>query len=214
LLNRSLNNFTIVCHDIVFILKNTLYKSSRCGRISNEAEISRVKIIPEVFRRGDTLRVDATGNDIDGDEVALSYEWTKNGEPAGKGRQLEVVVKRGDKISVKITPFDGTDYGRAGILQRDIVNLPPHITDNRKYIFDGKRYSQQIIASDPDGDSLTYSLKKAPGGMLIDSSSGIITWDVPAHFLGKASFTVAVTDGHDGEATQDLALEIKAEQKK
>jgi hypothetical protein len=88
------------------------------------------------------------------------------------------------------------------------------ITDNRKYLFDGKRYSHQINATDPDGDSLTYSLKKAPSGMRIDSSSGLITWDVPSDFTGKALFTVAAADGHGGEVTQDLTLEIKPEQKK
>ncbi len=177
-------------------------------------DISRVKIMPEVFKPGDTLSVDASGTDVDGDEVTLSYEWTKNGEPAGNSRQIQLSLKRGDKLSVKITPFDGTDYGRSGVLNREIVNLPPMITDNRKYLFDGKRYSHQINATDPDGDSLTYSLKKAPSGMRIDSSSGLITWDVPSDFIGKASFAVAVADGHGGEATQDLTLEIKPEQKK
>jgi len=177
-------------------------------------EISKVKIMPEVFKPGDTLSVDASGTDVDGDEVTLSYEWTKNGEPAGSSRQIQLSLKRGDKLSVKITPFDGTDYGRSGVLRRELVNLPPMITDNRKYLFDGKRYSHQINAVDPDGDSLTYSLKKAPSGMRIDSSSGVITWDVPSDFTGKASFAVAVADGHGGEAAQDLTLEIKPEQKK
>jgi hypothetical protein len=177
-------------------------------------EISRVKIMPEVFKPGDTLSVDALGTDIDGDEVALSYEWMKNGEPAGNNRQIQMSLKRGDKISVKITPYDGTVYGKAGILHREIVNLPPKITDNRKYSFDGKRYSHQINAADPDGDGLTFSLKKSPAGMNIDSSSGLITWNVPSDFIGKATFIVAVADGHGGEATQELALEIKPEQKK
>jgi hypothetical protein len=189
--------------------------SSNIVQIGNSPpELSKVKIMPEVFKPGDTLSVDASGTDIDGDEATLSYEWTKNGEPAGSSRQIQLSLKRGDKISVKITPFDGTDYGRSGVLNREIVNLPPMITDNRKYLFDGKRYSQQINATDPDGDSLTYSLKKALSGMRIDSSNGLITWDVPSDFIGKASFTVAVADGHGGEATQDLTLEIKPEQKK
>jgi len=177
-------------------------------------EISRVKIMPEVFKPGDTLSVDAFGTDVDGDEVILSYEWTKNGEPAGNSRQIQTSLKKGDKISVKIIPFDGAVYGQAGILHREIVNLPPIITDNRKYHFDGKSYSHQINAADPDGDALAYSLKKAPSGMRIDSSSGLITWDVPSDFVGKALITVAVADGHGGEATQDLTLEIKPEQKK
>lgn len=177
-------------------------------------EISRVKIMPEVFKPGDALSVDVSGMDRDGDDVSFLYEWTKNGEPAGSEPQLQVPIRRGDKISVKITPFDGTDYGRAGILHREIMNLPPIIVDDRKYVFDGKRYSHQIRATDPDGDNLTYALKAAPPGMKIDPPSGLITWDVPPHFTGKATFTVSVTDGYGGESTQPLTLEIKEEQKK
>jgi hypothetical protein len=177
-------------------------------------ELSMIKIMPEVFKPGDTLSVDVAGTDADGDEVALSYEWTKNGESAGNSRQMQGILKKGDKISVKITTFDGTDYGRSGILHREIVNIPPMITDNRKYLFDGKRYSHQISASDPDGDPLAYSLKNAPKGMQINSSSGLIVWDVPPDFIGKASFSVSVSDNRGGESTQELSLEIKPEQKK
>ncbi len=188
---------------------------SNIVRIGNSPpEISRVKIIPEVFTTGDSLGVDVTGTDRDGDEVSFSYEWTKNGEPVGSGRQLNVPIQRGDKISVKITPFDGTDYGRVGTLHREILNLPPIITDAGKYTFDGKRYTHQIRAGDPDGDRLTYALKSAPAGMNIDAASGLILWDVPPHFTGKASFTVSVSDGHGGEATQPFTLDITEEQKK
>jgi len=176
-------------------------------------EISRVKIVPEVLKPGDFLGVDAAGTDIDGDDVTLSYQWTKNGESAGEGWQLRTHLKRGDKISVTITPFDGTDYGRAGTIKREIVNMPPTISDDRKYLFDGKRYSQQVHATDPDGDDLAFSLRNAPAGMKIDPSSGDITWDVPNEFIGKASFTIVVNDGHGGEATQLFTLEIKQEQK-
>jgi len=176
-------------------------------------EISKVKILPEVFKPGDTLYVEVSGSDIDGDEVTISYEWTKNGQPAGRDKQIEVPIKRGDKVSVKITPFDGEVYGRSIILHREIVNLPPMIIENKKFTFDGKVYSYQVIATDPDGDKLTYSIKAAPAGMSIDSSTGLIQWNVPPEFQGKATFTVSVADGHGGEALQSFTLEIMPEKR-
>ena len=175
-------------------------------------EISKVRILPEVvWKPGDTLSVEVSGTDIDGDEVTISYEWTKNGEPAGNGKRIEVPLKRGDKVSVKITPFDGEVYGRSVILHREIRNLPPMIIDDKKFNFDGKVYSYQVMATDPDGDTLTYSLKTAPAGMTVNPTTGQISWNVPPDFKGKASFGVSVTDGNGGEVLQNLTFSITPE---
>jgi len=175
--------------------------------------ISKVKILPEVFKPGDTLSLEVSTSDVDGDEVTVSYEWTKNGEPAGNSKRIEAPLKRGDKVSVKITPFDGEAYGRSGFLDREIINLPPMIIEDKKFNFDGKIYTYQIKATDPDGDTLTYSLKSAPAGMTIDPSKGLIKWNVPPEFTGKTPITVSVTDGHGGESLQSLILEIRPEKK-
>jgi hypothetical protein len=174
-------------------------------------DISKIRILPEVFNPGDTLSVEASGSDRDGDDVTISYKWTKNGEPAGNSKQIEVPLKRGDKVDIKITPFDGEAYGRSVILHREIVNLPPMIVEDKNYNFDGKVYTYQIKATDPDGDNLIYSLKAAPSGMTIESSTGLIKWDMPLEFKGKTSFIVLVNDEHGGEATQSFNIEIKPE---
>ena len=173
--------------------------------------ISKVKILPEVFKPGDTLSVEASGSDRDGDEVTISYEWTKNGEPAGNNKEIDVPLKRGDKVDIKITPFDGETYGRSVILRREILNLPPMIIEDKKYNFDGKVYSYQVKAADPDGDPLSYFLKTAPSGMTIDPLTGLIKWNVPPEFKGKTPITVSVNDGHGGEALHSLTLEIMPE---
>ena len=171
--------------------------------------ISKVRILPEVFKPGDTLSVEAFGSDADKDEVTISYEWTKNGEPAGNTNKIGVSPKRGDKIDVKITPFDGEAYGRSVILHREIKNMPPMVVEYKEVGFDGKNYSCQVTATDPDDDALTYSLKTAPPDMKIDPSTGLIKWNVPPDFKGKTPITVGVNDGHGGEALQGLTIEIK-----
>jgi hypothetical protein len=173
-------------------------------------EITRVKILPEIFKPGDTLSVDVSGKDADGDEVAIAYEWSKNGEPAGKGKQLEAPVKRGDKIAVMITPFDGEVNGAAVILRREIKNMPPMIVEDNKFRFDGDSYIHHIKAADPDGDVLTYSLKVAPAGMTINSSTGLIQWNILQDLNKKIPITVSVTDGNGGETSQSFTLEITA----
>jgi hypothetical protein len=171
-------------------------------------EITKVKIMPEVFKPGDTWWVDVAGSDPDGDAVTFLYEWKRNGGPAGKGRMLESQMKRGDKISVRITPYDGTDYGRPVFWERELANMPPWMSEEKKINFDGKVLTCQITASDPDGDPLVYSLKAAPQGMTINPSTGLITWNVPRDFQGTASVTAAVNDGHGGEASHTFSIAV------
>lgn len=171
-------------------------------------EITRVAFTPKVFRPGDRLGVNVKGTDPDGDEVTMRYQWTKNGQPAGDGEEIDGQVRRGDKIEVRIVPFDGEIGGTPIVLKRKIGNMPPMIEKNGKFHFDGGICTYQVRATDPDGDTLTYSLKDAPSGMTIDPATGAIRWDVPQSFSGKATFTVIVKDGHGGRSSQQLTLTV------
>ena len=87
-------------------VKGNEIRSDQITIMNAPPEIARLKIIPEVLKPGDTLSIDAEGKDIDGDSVSFLFEWTRNGEPAGKSSKIETPLKRGDKVSVKVTPFD------------------------------------------------------------------------------------------------------------
>ena len=173
-------------------------------------EIRSVKLTPEIFKPGDMLGVDVVTFDIDGDPVTSLYEWTRNGEPAGTGKSIEMPLHRGDAIAVKITPFDGTDYGAPVMLQREIRNMPPIIVEHKDSSFDGTVYTYQVKASDPDGDTLTYSLQSPPADMAIDPSTGLLKWIVPREFTGKKSVLIVVSDGNRGTATYSVEINIQS----
>ena len=172
-------------------------------------EITSVKTLPDLARPGDALSVEVEGKDADGDEVTFTYEWTRNGEPAGNGQQIEGQLRRGDKVIVTIVPSDGEASGSPIIMRREVKNMPPAISDNKKFSFDGKVYTFQVPASDPDGDTLTYSLKSGPKGMTVNSATGLVYWNVPAEFKGKAPFMVSVSDSQGGESKKSFSIEIK-----
>ena len=172
-------------------------------------EITGVKLLPEVLKPGDNLFVEAEASDIDGDRVTLSYEWTKNGVSAGKTSKLEAQIKRGDKISLTITPFDGEDYGRPVIFEREIQNLPPEIVDHNDFTFDGTTCTYQARASDPDGDTLAYSLESPQQGMTIDPATGLFKWVVPAEFKGKQEVNIKADDGHNGISRYCIRITIE-----
>jgi hypothetical protein len=174
-------------------------------------EIRSMKLLPEVFKPGDMLGVDVVTFDIDGDPVTTLYEWTRNGDPAGTSKSIVLPLHRGDKIEVKITPFDGTDYGVPMVLQREIQNMPPQIVEHKDFSFDGAVYTYQVKASDPDGDPLTYSLQSPPDDVTIDSSTGLLKWIVPREFIGKKSVSVAVSDGNGGTANYSIEMSIQSQ---
>ncbi len=185
-------------------------KGSETTPANNPPAITKAELRPENIRNTDSLKIVAEGSDKDGDEVTFNYEWIKNSEPAGNSNTI-TGFKRGDKISVRITPFDGKDYGQPKTIYTEIRNTNPKIVEHKEAMFDGKSYSYQVRAADPDGDPLSYSLKSAPPGMTIDPLTGLIKWEVPPDFKGKNPIIVSVTDDHGGEASQSFYLEIKSE---
>ncbi len=189
-----LNNNEILSNEIV--IRNT------------PPVITKAKILPAVSKAGDILKIDTIVNDLDGDEISLSYEWYKNGEPSGTGESFEGPFKRGDKISVRLTPYDREDYGRPVTISTEIFNSPPRILNEGIEKFHNNIYSYQIKASDPDGDALTYSLMQAPENMTIDKT-GLIIWKVDDKIAGRYPVTVQITDGHGGEIQYNFNVVIR-----
>ncbi len=170
-------------------------------------QITKVKIMPEVFKPGDTLYIEAEANDPDRDDITIFYEWYKNGELISNEKEIKSSLKRGDKILIKLRPFDGKNYGKEITFTWDILNIPPVIEDHRDYYFDGNLFTYQVKAHDPDGDELKYSIKKGPQGMSVDST-GLVKWNVPPEYKGKAQIIVSVTDGHGGEVLHTFDIDI------
>jgi hypothetical protein len=171
--------------------------------------ITGARILPEVFKTGDRFSVEVTGKDFDGDEVSFLYEWTLNGSPSGKNSSIDSQIKRGDKVTVKIIPFDGEDYGDPLVLDREIRNMPPEITEHNELNVSGNTFTYQVKASDPDGDQLSYALESPAPGMTINANSGLVSWTAPSDFKGKQSATVTASDGKGGVARYTFSIGVQ-----
>ncbi|MGC2063869.1 MAG: putative Ig domain-containing protein [Thermodesulfovibrionales bacterium] len=192
------------------MVKGTLVMSN-IVKVKNSPPQLRGKLIvlPEVFKPGDLLSVQPSAVDPDGDDITFQYEWTKNGEPAGKTNRIESPVKRDDKVIVKITPCDKDACGNPYSMNAMIRNMPPVVdTTVQKMACQNGVCTMQFRATDPDGDPLTYSLKNPPQGMTINPSTGLITWPVPDGFKGKGSCTAVAKDPLGGEASQVFNYDI------
>ncbi len=175
--------------------------------------IISARLMPEAFKPGDRIYVDVKTEDADNDNVELSYEWTLNGAPAGTEREIGETPKRGDAFMVRISPYDGVEYGEEEVMVFEAGNLPPMIEEHYEYAFDGLTYIYKTRATDPDGDPLTYTLKSGPDGMEIDSMTGEVRWTVPEDFLGTADYAILAEDGSGGssEITQSFRLTLEGQ---
>ncbi|MBQ6827370.1 MAG: putative Ig domain-containing protein, partial [Thermoguttaceae bacterium] len=77
----------------------------------------------------------------------------------------------------------------------DAENNPPQILSTpEQYGEVGVRYEYAVVATDPDGDALSYSLETAPQNAVIDPITGVLTWTPNASQMGVSDFIVVVTD--------------------
>ncbi|HPG88081.1 MAG TPA: tandem-95 repeat protein [Hyphomicrobium sp.] len=73
-----------------------------------------------------------------------------------------------------------------------------------------KSVSGQVVASDIDGDTLTWSLDAAPsnGTVALDTATGKYTYTPTANYAGNDVFQVAVTDPSGTRALQRVEISI------
>ncbi len=132
------------------------------------------------FTRNDTVTVDMSLGDPDGDRVTMRYQWLVNGS-AQEGQTSPTLnlggLRRGDRVSVELTPVDAR--GAVGApFQTDPVaveNTPPvatRVTIEPAAAKPGDVLQAVIQGSDPDGDPVTYLIEWWRNGTSLGKPAG------------------------------------------
>jgi len=75
------------------------------------------------------------------------------------------------------------------------VNQPPRITSQPlTSALEDHVYYDTVSATDPEGETVTYSLVDAPGGMTIDPETGFLRWTPSTSQIGPSAVEVRATD--------------------
>lgn len=69
-----------------------------------------------------------------------------------------------------------------------------------------KYYSYNVDAIDPDGDAIKYSLAARPSNMIINSSTGVISWYASRN--GTYNVSVKATDSKGNVAYQNFTITV------
>ena len=88
-------------------------------------------------------------------------------------------------------------------------NNPPNLNapGNQTHT-EGQAINLQLSASDPDGDSLTYSATGLPSSLSLNSSTGLISGSLASGSVGNYSVNVSVSDGRGGSDSESFSWSV------
>ncbi|MDH5639643.1 MAG: putative Ig domain-containing protein, partial [Nitrospira sp.] len=93
-------------------------------------------------------------------------------------------------------------YAMAPANVRPVVLSTPELTATA-----GQAYSYQVLATDPDGTTVTYFLADAPEGMTL-SETGLLSWTPTVTSPEQASVILQVYDGRGSFTAQAFTIEV------
>ena len=151
----------------------------------------------------DTISLQIVATDADGDPLTYSATGlppTLTISPT-TGLITGTTTTAGN-YSVTVTVTDGIDptpVSFSWTVDSLIGNTPPSVTNpGARSSEEGSAALLQIVATDADGDPLTYSATGLPPTLTINQSTGLITGTTTT--AGNYSVTVTVSDGMDPTA--------------
>ncbi|MEM1263492.1 MAG: Ig-like domain-containing protein [Pseudomonadota bacterium] len=150
--------------------------------------------------RPSTLPIDVPMPVIDPATGAIAWQPTQ----AAIGTHTFTVNARSLQNRTRQDAFTLTVVPRPNV-DPQITSSPPTLTVDADTLF-----TYNVIATDGDGDTLTYSLATAPVGMAIDSSTGVVTWTPTQADIGDNPVDILVDDGFGGSANQAFILNVPA----
>ena len=154
--------------------------------------------------------------DADGDSISYGLVSPPAGmtidETSGLLTWTPTPAQAGISHHVAITASDGRGGETTQMFDLPVVatapNDPPRITSAPRYsIRLGGTYLHQIVASDPNGDPLSYILTTAPAGMSVDDD-GLVVWEPTGDQLGPNPVEIRVEDGRGGVAVQGFSVTV------
>jgi len=158
---------------------------------------------------------DATALDTDGDLVLWNLEDAPFGmlvDPQLGTVRWNPTIEQIGTHEVTLSAVDSQGAFTAQVFEVTVrgTNLPPAISSTPPTLGAvDKLYSYSVLASDPEGDALSWRLLDAPQGTIIDPHTGLIEWTPSEEQVGSFQVTVETADSLGATATQTYTLQIK-----
>lgn len=143
-----------------------------------------------------TLTFSVSATDPDGDPIAYSATGLPSGASfSGRTFRWTPTYGQAGNYQVTFTASDGQNQDSATITITVVkVNRAPVLGEiDDRFIDQDQSVAFPLAASDPDGDSLTYSASGLPAGASL--TGGSFSWTPSASQVGSHNITFVVSDG-------------------
>ncbi len=187
---------------------------SRKVRVANALpRVTSAELSDPSPAKGALLVAKASSRDPDDDAIRLIFRWRINGKVVQEGESPELrlsTAKKGDEVYCEVIPNDGESTGPTSATPIVTVrNRPPVIRSMPPSgAGTGGVFSYRLIAEDPDGDPLGFSMSEGPKDASFEAAT--FRWAPPAGFRGTVRVVLRVSDGDGGEARQEFVLQSAA----
>jgi hypothetical protein len=153
-------------------------------------------------------------SDPENDNVAVSLEDAPDGMTITSGGRIDWTPTETGQVTFSVKISDGTNalvYTFAMEVAAQRANSKPVFTSQPpSSVLANKQFKYQPAATDPDGDSVTFTLVSAPSGMTLNQNNEII-WTPSNALIGKTvSVTISATDNYGATTEQTFELAIRS----
>lgn len=156
------------------------------------------------------IEVDVEAHDPEGKIVRDTFIWRINGEKlvAEKGQKLRKTdVHKGDSISVTVVVSDG-EIETTQTIATKIQNSAPTWAKDPRNMKDIDGFV--VLATDIDGDPITYRVEGQPAGMSISPQGKISYVGSTTEKSGKYTVSVIAEDDDKASITWQFSMEVSA----
>jgi hypothetical protein len=168
----------------------------------------------QLGKEGSALTFTVSALDPEGDAITYSASNLPKGASFDEATRTFDWTPDYDQSGTYTVAFNATDAGGATGTQNVTITVAE---TNRLPIWnalldqagaEGTFITFTAVATDPDGDAVTYSLTDAPTGASIGATTGIFTWMPAFNQAGTVTVTFHATDVHNGDATTAVTFTI------
>ena len=184
---------------------STIDDSGQCTELANDLEVNF------------DGRIQGTVYDRDGNRVPGFTFYTSYGLTVTSGNDGTYDVQAPVNHTVSLF-YPGWFSDSVQVPDTDPVTHDIHLPDRNPVITridrnpdgridNGQSVNLHAIASDPDGDTLSYSWTASPDvGSFSNPNAAQTTWTAPNSGTGTVTLTVTVDDGHGGSASHQATV--------